>query len=278
MDGKKRFEYNVKIYRLEKENFMKRLSLIILMLIILASCSAEDSASNDVEIKQDKFESGTSDLNYVELTKVNKNIWIHTTYEKYKGYRAPANGLVVVTSEGLVLVDTPWRNEQTDELIKLSKDVFKKDFKLAIVTHAHQDNIGGIDNLMKNDIKVISTNETAEEAVKNGFSSPQPKLETNSKFKIGNINLETFYPGEGHAPDNIVVWIQDYKLLFGGCLIKSLNSQNLGSIDDANVEKWPISVKKVMKKYPNIEIVVPGHGEKGDSSLLDHTLELLNAN
>lgn len=257
---------------------MKRFSLIILILIILTSCSAEDSASNDVEIKQDKFESGTSDLNYVELTKVNNNIWIHTTFEKYKGYRAPANGLVIVTSEGLVLVDTPWRNEQTDELIKLSKDVFKKNFKLAIVTHAHQDNIGGIDTLIKNDIKVISTTETAEEAVKNGFSSPQPKLKTNSKFKIGNINLETFYPGEGHAPDNIVVWIQDYKLLFGGCLIKSLNSQNLGSVDDANVEKWPISVKKVMKKYPDIEIVIPGHGEKGNSSLLNHTLELFNAN
>jgi hypothetical protein len=30
-----------------------------------------------------------------------------------------------------------------------------------------------------------------------------------------------------------------------------------------------------MEKYTDIEIVVPGHGEKGDSKLLEHTLELL---
>ncbi len=115
--------------------------------------------------------------------------------------------MLVVTKEGLVLIDTPWKNEQTDELIKLSKDVFGKDFKLAIVTHAHHDTIGGIDSLLKNNIKVISTQQTLEEAKRNGFSQPQAKLKTSSKFKIGDINLETFYPGEGHSPDNIVVWI-----------------------------------------------------------------------
>lgn len=246
--------------------------LLAIIMIILTGCQGEKT---EIVYKEDFYKSGTNDSNYVELIKVNNNVWVHTTYTDYNGYRAPANGLVVITSDGLVLIDTPWTNEQTEELINLSKEIFKMDFNIAIVTHAHDDNIGGIDKLLEKDIKVISTKQTMEEALKHGFSEPLPELKENSIIKVGNIEIETYYPGEGHAPDNIVVWLSEYNLLFGGCLIKSLESKNLGNTEEANLEEWPISIKKVKDKYTDIKTVIPGHGDFGDTKLLEHTMNLL---
>jgi metallo-beta-lactamase class B len=224
-------------------------------------------------INQNKI---VNEKNSVTLSKINDKVWVHTTYEYYDGVNTPSNGLVVITSKGVVLIDTPWNNEQTEELLKLIKKEFKKDVILGIITHAHVDRIGGIDTLLKYKITVESTKLTAEKAVENGYKSPKAILGSDTLFKIGKTNFEVYYPGEGHTADNILVWIPDYKILFGGCFIKSVQSKNLGNLQDANLKEWPISVNKAIRKFPETKIVIPGHGEWGDKTLLKHTLELFN--
>lgn len=254
---------------------MKRiyiLSVITIITIFLIGCQAD---KGEIITKEDFYKSGINDSDYVELTKINNNVWVHTTYINIEGNRIPANGLVIVTTDGLVLIDTPWTNEQTEELINLSNDIFGLDINIAIVTHAHQDNIGGIDKLLEKDIEVISTYQTMNETMKNGFGQPVPKLNENSVMKVGDTKIETYYPGEGHTSDNIVIWLPEYKLLFGGCLIKSLDTGDLGNIKEANLKEWPLSLERVKEQYPDIKIIVPGHGDFGDLELLEHTLNLL---
>jgi metallo-beta-lactamase class B len=113
------------------------------------------------------------------------------------------------------------------------------------------------------------------EAQKNGFKKPETTLHEDEKITLGDIDIEIFYPGEGHTSDNITIWFPQYKVLFGGCLIKSLESKDIGSIKDANIKQWPDSVNKVLKKYSDAEIVIPGHGKWGDLKLAEHTLGLL---
>ncbi len=64
------------------------------------------------------------------------------------------------------------------------------------------------------------------------------------------------------------------KLLSLKSQTKSLKSKNLGFTGDANMEKWPKSVKKLQEKYKSIKIVIPHHGMWGDTSLITHTLSL----
>jgi metallo-beta-lactamase class B len=59
----------------------------------------------------------------------------------------------------------------------------------------------------------------------------------------------------------------------GGCLIKELEATK-GYLGDANVAAWSNTVKLVKKEFPNIKLVVPGHGAIGDSKLLDYTIDL----
>lgn len=257
---------------------MKRLNIILLLVLtafILVSCASKEAEPVETVSNDEKLISGTEDSNYIELSKINDNVWVHTSYENYNGSRTPSNGMVVITSQGLVLIDTPWNNEQTKELIKLTKEKFKKDIALAIITHAHEDRIGGIDTLLENNVDVRSTKLTAQLAAKAGYKEPSPKLDENPNIGIGDASIEVFYPGEGHTSDNITVWLPQYKVLFGGCIIKSLESQGIGNSADANLTQWPESVRKIQKKYSMAQIVIPGHGKWGSSKLIDHTLELL---
>lgn len=258
---------------------MRKISLVVLVVFIIAfnlvSCTDKDTVSNDTKVEESFFKSGSNDSNYVELQRVKDNIWIHTTYTNYDGARTASNGVIATTSNGLILIDTPWNNSQTEELIALTKRVFKKNISFAVITHAHEDRIGGIDALIQNKIDVRSTGMTANEAEKNGFERPQTEIEQDEIVTLGDTSIEVFYPGEGHTADNITIWFPQYKVLFGGCLIKSMESNNIGNIEHANVKQWPISVEKVMDKYPDTEIVIPGHGKYGSLELVQHTLDLL---
>jgi metallo-beta-lactamase class B len=257
---------------------MKKIYLIlILTLIILSvtSCVSKDVESSDAFKIGEMLTNGDIDSNYIQLVKVEENLWVHTSYDNYNGKRTSSNGMLINTSEGLILIDTPWNDEQTKELIKLAKDKFNKDFALAIITHAHVDRIGGINTLLDNKIEVRSTKLTAGLAESNGFKRPNPVLDINTKINLGDMELEVFYPGEGHSPDNITVWIPQYKVLFGGCLIKSLESEKLGINTDSKVDKWPDSVQAVKEKYADIHFVIPGHGDWGGNELIEHTLDLL---
>ena len=238
--------------------------------------SSLKNGSEDIKMTESYYKSDSDTSNSVELTKINDNIWVHTTYTDYNGSRTSSNGIIAVSSKGLILVDTPWNNAQTKELIKLTKSVFKKDIALAVITHAHEDTIGGIDTLLDNKIDVRSTRLTAIEAEKNGFQKPEPTLVSGQCITLGNIDLEVFYPGEGHSVDNITVWFPQHKVLFGGCLIKSLDARDKGNTSEANVVMWPASAERVRQEYPDAVVVIPGHGKWGNLDLIRHTIELVS--
>ena len=61
--------------------------------------------------------------------------------------------------------------------------------------------------------------------------------------------------------------------MFGGCLIKEINATK-GYLKDANTNSWSSTVEKVKMAYPNVKIIVPGHGRYGDKKLLEYTIEL----
>lgn len=65
-------------------------------------------------------------------------------------------------------------------------------------------------------------------------------------------------------------------ILFGGCLLKEIDASK-GYLGDANVAEWSNTVEKVKAAYPNVKIVIPGHGDYGDGKLLDYTIKLFKA-
>jgi len=100
-------------------------------------------------------------------------------------------------------------------------------------------------------------------------------FEKSISIPVGNTTVESIFLGEGHTKDNTVGWIADEKILFGGCMVKSIGASK-GNVKDANIDEWANTIQKVKEKYPNVKTVVPGHGKIGDVSLLDYTIELFS--
>jgi metallo-beta-lactamase class B len=209
------------------------------------------------------------------LSPLTGNIFVHTSFNLLKGQLFPANGLVVITDAGIVIIDTPWGEQPTQGLLDSLAKLYSKKVVLCISTHYHDDRTAGLDVMKRNGVATYMSMQSLELARKNNEKQSEFFFTKDTLFTVGSTEIETFYPGEGHTKDNIVVWLKKDKVLFGGCLVKSMDSDGLGNLADANLKEWPASIKKVIKKFPGPKYIVPGHfGWKGRGSL-KHTLRLL---
>lgn len=215
----------------------------------------------------------TSDA--LKISPLTSDFYIFTTYQTYKDAKVPANGMYVVTDEGVVLIDTPWDETQLQPLLNYIKEKHKKDVVMSVSTHFHEDRTNGIEFLRTKGVKTYTTKKTDELSQKKGYERAEFLLEKDTEFKIGQYKFQTFYPGEGHAPDNIVVWFPNEKILYGGCFIKSTEADNIGNLSDANINEWSNSIKNVQKKFKNPKFVIPGHDGWASTKSLKHTLKLI---
>ncbi len=87
--------------------------------------------------------------------------------------------------------------------------------------------------------------------------------------------FQTYYGGQGHSPDNIVIWFDKEKILYGGCLVKSTEAQDLGNLSDANVKAWAATIKKIQEKFKYSNYIIPGHLDWQSKEALTHTLNLI---
>lgn len=203
------------------------------------------------------------------------NIWIHTSYKNLNGHPFPSNGLIVVTSNSVLIIDSAWGDSATTQLIRWTRKKFNKPIRWILSTHFHDDRLGGITEAHRERVPVIAYYLTKQLALKNQLPSPDAVLERDSTLTFDGTTIQVFYPGGGHTQDNIVVYVPSSCVLFGGCLVKSAESTDLGFTGDAVIQDWPIAIDHVMRKFSDAAIIVPGHGETGGQDLLIHTLDLL---
>ncbi|MFT2009654.1 subclass B1 metallo-beta-lactamase [Pontibacter sp. 13R65] len=211
----------------------------------------------------------------LEVKELAPQVWVHTSFGVFGGKTFPSNGLIVATTDGVLLIDTAWGEEQTEQLLSWVQENLQQPVKMCLITHAHDDRMGGIAVLQKQQIPVLSSALTAELAPGKNLGKPDPTLAVGKKQKIGGQQFEVFFPGAGHSPDNLVVYLPRQQILFGGCLVKDVTATNLGNLADADLESWPKAIQELQQRFPKTKTVVPGHGHWSDTKALDRTLQLL---
>lgn len=213
----------------------------------------------------------------VLVTELAPGVWRHVSWSTFDGKRVPSNGLVLRDGDEIVLIDTAWGEEPTAALLDWVERELGAPVTRALATHSHEDRVGAPRTLAARGIPLLVHPKTAALAARRGVATTRPieALATADAATLGGV--EVFYPGPGHAPDNVVVWIPRARLLFGGCAVKSADAAELGNVADADVARWPDAIRAVQRRYPAPAVVVPGHGDPGDAALLAHTLDLLAA-
>jgi len=208
------------------------------------------------------------------ITQLTGDFYVYTTFNEYKGSRIPANGTYLVTNAGVVLFDTPWDTTQFQPLLDSIRIKHHQRVVLCLATHFHEDRTGGLDYYRRQNIKTYTTRQTDNLSKASGKPRAEFLISRDTTFTIGQYSFQTYYPGHGHTPDNIVIWFEKQKILHGGCLIKSTEDHDLGNLGDADVTKYATTVKNVMAKCRNPKFVVPGHSGWSSVESLSHTLKM----
>jgi glyoxylase-like metal-dependent hydrolase (beta-lactamase superfamily II) len=211
----------------------------------------------------------------LEITHLTGDFYVYTTYHVLGGKPYPSNSLYVVTSKGVVLIDTPWDSTEFQPLLDSIEARHHKKAVLCISTHYHSDRTAGLDYFKQKGIKTYSSAYTRQLCAANNEKQAEYTFSKDTSFTVGNHTFQTYYPGEGHTKDNIVIWFNKEKILYGGCFIKSSEVPDLGNVADANVAQWPISIQKVMERFKKPAYIIPGHMSWAGTGSLAHTLQLL---
>ncbi|MFP2911313.1 subclass B1 metallo-beta-lactamase [Pyxidicoccus sp. 3LFB2] len=251
---------------------IRRLPLCALLLLGGACASTPDRAAPAAtpQVQTD----GPSEYKVAEdiqLRRLAPGVWLHTTLSGEDFGHYPANGLLIEEGEGSLLVDMGWNARHAEHLLTWARETLRRPVRAAVVTHFHSDRTGGVPALVAQGLPVYGLEETLALAKTRG--QPVPTHTVSQGEALGPI--EVFFPGAGHAPDNVVVWHKDSGVLFGGCFVKDSASKNLGNVGDADVKAWPASLERTRQRFPEMRVVVPGHGQPGGTELLTHTEALL---
>ena len=211
----------------------------------------------------------------LQIRRLTGNAYVFTTWQTFKGTPFPSNGMYLVTKEGVVVIDTPWDSTQYQPLLDSISRRHGRKVVMCLSTHWHDDRTGGLSYYRQQGIRTYTTLMTDLLADQNGEQRAEYLITKDTSFRMGGYVIQTFYPGVGHTPDNIVVWFGKDKLLYGGCLIKSEEAKNMGNLANADIDQWVKSIRKVRERFGKATWVVPGHQAWGGDGLLDHTLDLI---
>ena len=245
-----------------KHNFL----FVLIVFIVSAAGVVSGQSSETIRIADD-----------VVVRQLTEGVWLHTTYFDTNGFEnVPANGVIVIDSNEAIMIDLPWTDEQAGVLFEWVTKKQKATIRKVIPTHWHIDCAGGLAEAHRRKAESFALDKTVE--ILKAKNEPVPRNWFTDRMSLGcgTVNIELAYLGPGHTIDNIVAWIPEKDVLFGGCMVKSLNARNLGNVADADVENWPKTLEKVKQTYNKAKIVVPGHGRPGGIELIDHTINLCN--
>jgi metallo-beta-lactamase class B len=212
----------------------------------------------------------------IQLIRLQDSIFVHVTWHQLEKYgRFASNGMIIIKNGQALMIDTPMDNDKTERLTRYLRDSLSVTLTKLIIGHFHDDCLGGLGYLQGIGVESIANSRTITKCKEIGLPVPSTSFNDSLTVDFNGEQLYCRFFGGGHSFDNITVWIPDKRILFGGCLVKSMDSQGLGNLSDAVVPEWDLTIKKLMKEYPEIKTVIPGHGDYGGPELLTHTIDLV---
>lgn len=213
----------------------------------------------------------------LELFKLTPDCYLYTAWADIERCRrVGSNGLVVISKGKALLIDSPTFESQTVELAWWFDKNLNVTFESFILGHWHGDCVGGLTWLNRNGIKSYANRLTNEILVSKGLEQANTSFSDSLLFKVGDTRIEAYYLGGGHTVDNIVVWIPSEKILFGGCMLKDMETSNIGNMLDATpLEECLQTIDRVEQQFPNVEYVIPRHGKYGGKELFKYTKTII---
>src|SRR5262247_3473469 len=212
----------------------------------------------------------------------------------YVGKEFNSNCGIILTQEGVVLVDSGHNPTDSRAILAAIKKLTPLPVRFLINTEPHNDHTTG--HFVFSPPATVIAHEGATASMKQGFSrerneklmaeSPEmraafegfkiitPHIEYRQQMtlNLGERSLELHYLKNVHSEADTAIWLPKERVLFAAAVAGIKRFSNIRpptQIPDM------ISAMKMMKAL-DPEVVVPGHGEPGTTKIFDDSIQYYN--
>ncbi len=173
----------------------------------------------------------------------------------------PGNTTVLVTSEGVVLVDDKFEIDHEGIMAQL-KTITNQPVKYVINTHYHGDHSGGNPKMQALGAQVITSQQAREkmaEIKQPGMANVT--LDNSLKLFLGGKRLEVYRFGRAHTDGDIVVLFPDHRVLSAGDMFTfgDATPQLIDYAGGGSARDWTATLDGALRL--EFDQVVPGHGQ-----------------
>lgn len=187
---------------------------------------------------------------------------------------------VVVTSEGVVVIDSGGTYKGAEEIHRLIKSITDVPISIVINTGGQDHRWLGNGYFKEQGAKLVASNKSVEdqksrtqdqfimlgnlvgdEGLK-GTDAVYAEQTFDDKLvlELGGVKFEIFHTGQAHTPGDSFVWLPQKDVMFTGDIVYTERMLRVGS--HSNAKSW-INVYESMADYKPGHIV-PGHGQATD--------------
>lgn len=172
----------------------------------------------------------------------------------------PGNSTVLVTNEGVVLVDDKFPQD-VDNILAEIKKLTSQPIRYVVNTHHHGDHSGGNARLQSMNVDVVAT-----EAARRHFASakqpgaPTVTFDGRAYLTLGGKRVELYQFGRAHTDGDAVVYFPAQRVLAAGDMFTFGDDvpQLIDYAGGGSAKDWPRTLDGVLQL--DFDAVVPGHG------------------
>ncbi len=184
---------------------------------------------------------------------------------------------VVITDEGVLVVDTQATPEMAKDVIRRIREITDAPIGYVVLSHYHAVRVLGASAYGAHDI--IASRGTYELIVERGEADFKSELERFPRlFRgadsipgltwptlvfereltlfLGGVEIRIMHLGRGHTKGDTVVWLPEERVLFSGDLVEYGATPYTG---DAYLKDWPKTLERLAELKP--AALVPGRGD-----------------
>ena len=204
---------------------------------------------------------------------------------------ADSNAGIILTQEGIVLIDSGHNPPDSQAILKAVKQLTSQPIRFLINTEPHGDHTTG--HFLFSPPAIIIAHEGATDSMKKaynpqrneklmadypdmresfkGFKMITPQIEYRDKMtlNVGERTFELYYLKNVHSEADTAIWLPRERVIFSAAVAGVKRFSNIRP--SVQIEDM-ISAMKMMKSL-NPEIVVPGHGPPGTTKIFDDSIQ-----
>lgn len=181
----------------------------------------------------------------------------------------PGNVTVLITDEGLLLVDNKYAIDY-DNIVALLATVTDQPIRYVVNTHYHGDHSGGNASMQAVNAEVFAADNARVKMVEIGQPGlPNVTIDDHVRIYVGGKAVDLYQFGRAHTDGDVVVLFPEHGVLAAGDMFTY--GENVPQLIDysggGSARAWPGTLDSVLQL--DFDTVVPGHGDvttKGEMS------------